>query len=82
MLDETANDYQKVLAELPVTSPRISQVDVLTQVYVQDRYAPDPPDEASVDAARAALDQIRDIDGTPFPSALPPSKIASSPTEH
>lgn len=82
MLDETANDYQKALAELPVISPRISQVDVLTRVYVQDRYAPDPPDEASVDAARAALDQIREIDGTPLPSGPPPSKIASSPTEH
>jgi hypothetical protein len=57
--DETPREYEQALSTLEPLQPGAPDVHLLTQVYVQARYAPEPPRPEALAAAREALERLR-----------------------
>ncbi len=77
-LDETPREYEQALISLEPLRPGTPEVHLLTQVYIQARYAPEPPPLDALTAARAALERLRMYadqalrNGHPHPESHPP----------
>lgn len=57
--DETPREYEQALSSLEPLQPGAPEVHLLTQVYIQARYAPQPPPSDALAAARDALERLR-----------------------
>lgn len=57
--DETPREYEQALRSLEALQPGAPEVHLLTQVYIQARYAPEPPRPEALAAAHEALERLR-----------------------
>jgi|GEM_PF-720362 hypothetical protein len=57
-LDETPREYEQALTGLELLQGSASDIHLVTDVYIQARYAPEPPAPASVTAAWEALERL------------------------
>lgn len=55
---ETPREYQRALARVPPLADERDGLDLLTEIYVEARYAAAPPAPAAVTAAERALQQL------------------------
>jgi hypothetical protein len=63
--DQTPNEYERVLTRLESLAVGRPEINTVTEVYIQDRYAAEPPPVEDVDEAREALDRLWDIAADP-----------------
>jgi hypothetical protein len=71
-VDETPNEYERSLARLALLTNGQKEIHALTGVYVQDRYAAEPPTVEEVDDAREALHRLRDVATSVILEGRPP----------
>jgi hypothetical protein len=62
--DETPNEYEQSLVSVTSLAGGENDIRTLTEVYVQDRYAPEPPSQTTVDIAREAWERLRAIEAS------------------
>jgi hypothetical protein len=62
---ETPNEYERALARLASLAAGREEVHVVTDVYVQDCYAAEPPPPSEVADAREALRRLQDMAADP-----------------
>jgi len=58
---ETPREYQQDLVKLAPLSEGEAEIEALTEVYAAARYASAPPEDARVEAARVALERLREL---------------------
>ena len=64
---ETPREYQRDLVKLAPLSDGAPEIETLTNVYAAARYASTPPEDARIEAARVALERLREIANRPEP---------------
>lgn len=57
---ETPLEYERALVQVERLSPSGPEVDLITAAYTRARYAPEEPSPSEVEAARLALERLRD----------------------